>query len=229
MTVTSDWYDRHYGSDFAEASSWYEATLGWLGRAPRNGSLIELGCGRGKLLVQLVRQGILPADRLFGIEQSSVAIGPASELIPNIKVGNIEERLPFDDGTFDYVVMTEVIEHLLDPWKTMREVRRILKKDGTLLFSFPNYVNVPWLLVRVLAELVDRPNWIVLQPVDHMWIFPTVKRKLAGAGFRVDQVVGSVFFPPVLYRWEPRSFDRAMNALRLGWLSLHPLLVCNAI
>lgn len=228
MTATTDWYDRHYGSDFSEVSPWYAAALGWLQSEPRSGALIELGCGRAKLLAQLAHLGVFAPQNLYGIEQSAVAIEPARELLSNVNVGNIEERLPFDDGTFEYVVMTEVIEHLVRPWEAMREIRRILKPGGKFLLSFPNYTNLPWLAVRVLSELVDRPNWIVLQPIDHMWFFPTVSRKLKDAGFGVDEVIGSVYFPPIFYRWEPKAVDRALTAARLGALSFHPLVVCSA-
>ncbi|MGH2595267.1 MAG: class I SAM-dependent methyltransferase [Actinomycetota bacterium] len=59
------------------------------------------------------------------------------------------ERLPFDDGSFDAVMMNEVFEHLrIDPIATMTEVVRVLKPAGRLLLSTPNlasyrgYVNL---------------------------------------------------------------------------------------
>ena len=227
MTATSQWYDEFYGDGFTEDSPWYAAALQWLTSSRVNGSLLELGCGRGKLLVELARRELFKDSELYGIEQSSIAIQRASELLPNVSVGNIEHSLPFPDSKFSVIVMTEVVEHLLQPWAVLSEIRRVLRDDGKLLISFPNYLNLPWLGVRVLAELLDRPSWIVLQPVDHMFIYPIFRKKLQACGFDVDRVIGSVYFPPVLYRWEPRPITKLLNELRLGPLSLHPLLVCS--
>jgi SAM-dependent methyltransferase len=49
------------------------------------------------------------------------------------------ERLPFDDNTFDEVLLNEVFEHLrIDPIHTLQEVRRVLRPNGRLWLSTPN-------------------------------------------------------------------------------------------
>jgi len=53
---------------------------------------------------------------------------------------NIEEdTYPFEAGLFDIVLFCEIIEHLLnDPCKVLREIKRVLKDDGTLVLTTPN-------------------------------------------------------------------------------------------
>ncbi|MFK4444475.1 SAM-dependent methyltransferase [Caballeronia udeis] len=53
---------------------------------------------------------------------------------------NIEEdTYPFEASSFDIVLFCEIIEHLLnDPCKVLREIRRVLKDDGTLVLTTPN-------------------------------------------------------------------------------------------
>lgn len=46
--------------------------------------------------------------------------------------------IPFKDGFFDVVVAFEMIEHLKNPTRFLNEVRRVLKKDGSLIISTPN-------------------------------------------------------------------------------------------
>jgi ubiquinone/menaquinone biosynthesis C-methylase UbiE len=46
-------------------------------------------------------------------------------------------RLPFPDQTFDYVISTEVFEHLDDPVRAITELKRIAKKDACLIISVP--------------------------------------------------------------------------------------------
>ena len=47
-------------------------------------------------------------------------------------------NLPFRKEFADIVVMSEVIEHLVDPYFAIRNVEKILKKGGCLVLTFPN-------------------------------------------------------------------------------------------
>jgi SAM-dependent methyltransferase len=56
---------------------------------------------------------------------------------------DIEGPFPYDDGRFDVVIFTEVLEHLSrDPLQTMSEINRITKPEGYLLLSTPNCASV---------------------------------------------------------------------------------------
>ena len=50
-------------------------------------------------------------------------------------------RLPFRDGVFSRVVFYEVLEHLVSPLQALREINRVLKKNGELEFSYPNVMH----------------------------------------------------------------------------------------
>lgn len=64
-------------------------------------------------------------------------------------------ELPFDNNTFDYVVLNQVVEHVNGRASLFREVRRVLKKEGIALFSFPNRLtfNKPHGLPRFTSVL----------------------------------------------------------------------------
>ena len=51
---------------------------------------------------------------------------------------DLNDPLPFQDGTFDYAVCADGIEHLENPFACIREFARVLKKDGLLIISTPN-------------------------------------------------------------------------------------------
>jgi SAM-dependent methyltransferase len=56
---------------------------------------------------------------------------------------DIEGPFPYEDGRFDVVIFTEVLEHLSrDPLQTMSEINRITKPEGYLLLSTPNCASV---------------------------------------------------------------------------------------
>lgn len=65
---------------------------------------------------------------------------------------NIEaDAFPYTDGQFDLVLFAEIIEHLLnDPCKTLREIKRVLRPDGTLILTTPNVARLEN-VVRLIA------------------------------------------------------------------------------
>jgi SAM-dependent methyltransferase len=85
------------------------------------------------------------------------------------------ERLPFRDQSFDVVVMSEVIEHLLRPDRAVWEVARVLRPGGVFVMTTNNASEAPlrsplshpvaWLEKALGAT---RPRWISLRP----WVWP---------------------------------------------------------
>ena len=47
------------------------------------------------------------------------------------------DEIPKPEGTYDVVVLTQVLEHVPDPWAVLKEIKRVLKPNGRLLLSVP--------------------------------------------------------------------------------------------
>lgn len=98
-------------------------------------TLLDIGCNSGEFLKRLVtgKKNI----RAKGIDISENAVKIAQSKGLDVVLGD-SEALPFEDGTFDYVVLMEVLVHVHDPRKMLSEIRRVLKADGTLIGSCPH-------------------------------------------------------------------------------------------
>lgn len=71
----------------------------------------------------------------------------------------VTDAIPFDDGTFDLILFTEVMEHLaVGPGRIFAQFRRVLKPGGRLVFSVPNVANLKNRLTLLLG-------WPILSPV----------------------------------------------------------------
>ena len=100
---------------------------------------------RGRVLDVPTGTGVL-AGRLkgMGFEISCCDINASYFSIPDLSIdlGDLNQRLPYEDSTFDYVICLDGIEHTENPYNTIREFRRMLRKGGKLYLSIPNFLNI---------------------------------------------------------------------------------------
>ena len=93
-----------------------------------HGNILDVGCGLGHYLTfQLGAQGV-------DINPINVAdcIGrglDASVMLPDV--------LPFEDISFDSVLLDNVLEHITEPFPLISEIKRVLRPNGTLLIGVP--------------------------------------------------------------------------------------------
>jgi len=101
----------------------------------RTGALLDIGCGMGRISLELQNRGY----DVTGIDFSSVAVRRAVERRVKAQVSDVDaDGLRFPDATFDVAWAGDVIEHLFDPIFALKEVRRVLKPGGVLLMTVPN-------------------------------------------------------------------------------------------
>ena len=105
-----------------------------------------------------------------------------------------QDRLPFDDNTFDGIVCLEVIEHVWSTDNILGEAERVLKPDGWLLLTTPNY-----LFWRYRIKYL-RGKWKLLFPPDTLhkraYSVDTICAVLERY-FRIEKVSGIGSFPLV--------------------------------
>ena len=97
---------------------------------------LDAGCGEGHLLGFLQDQNVFGRLTAIDIGQENIRYASRHFPWPDYHIADIC-NLPFPDDTFDYVMSTEVFEHLPYPEKAMIELRRVAKPDGYLIISVP--------------------------------------------------------------------------------------------
>ena len=145
---------------------------------PAGGAVLDVGCGSA-----LVADRIADLDATYvGVDYGGHHSTYASKRLRSAgnrlasAIGQCDaEQLPFPDNSFDVVVMSEVIEHLMRPELATWEVARVLKPGGTFVMTTNNASEAPlrsplthlfaW-LEKVLGAM--RPGLISLRP----WIWP---------------------------------------------------------
>ncbi len=110
----------------------------------RKENCLELGCGMGGGLITLSKV----CKKVVGLDISKIDIWLAKKRIEENKITNVElvcdsgEKLPFEDETFDLIIATDVIEHVANQEKFLREAYRALKVEGFFYFNSPNRFNI---------------------------------------------------------------------------------------
>lgn len=119
-----------------------------------SGSILEIGCGEGDTGAKLKELG--RARWIAGVELSEHAAQKAREKLDFVISGNIEHmELPFKSGQFDVLLLGDVLEHLIDPWRQLNRLVDYLAVNGKVVASIPNVRN--W---RVLLPLLFWGKWV---------------------------------------------------------------------
>lgn len=108
-------------------------------------NILDVGCGDGYYLHLISNLGIKNLT-LTGTDFDKDALVSAKNNLKGKKIkfvwSDLMKKSPFKTGQFNKIVMSEVVEHLPDDVKCLKEVRRILSKGGTICISVPN-ANYP--------------------------------------------------------------------------------------
>lgn len=164
--------------------------------------LLDAGCGRGYYL----RMASLLSGHsmIVGTDRDTRNVRRARRVArerPNVQVyrGDVA-RLPFADGAFDFVICSEVLEHLPDDDGALVELSRVLAPGGTLAVSVPcrdfplSWDPVNWILMRLSGRHVPaRWHWLAGIWADHERLYTAIAlEKLVGRHFTVGATHGVV-------------------------------------
>ena len=183
---------------------WFTRTAGsWTGKR-----VLDLGCGGGFMAEAIADQGadVIGIDPVVSTLEVARRHAVSRGLHIRYRIGRAES-IPLDDRSVDRVVCVDVLEHVDDLAACCREIARVLKPGGRLLFDT---INRTWLSRLVVIGLYER----LLQVAPHgthdyqKLIRPDeLRRHLDAANLRWDRTggLGPIGFnwrgDPVLARW----------------------------
>lgn len=138
------------------------------------GRLLDVGCATGLFLNAAHQQGW----QVEGVELSTHAAEYARRQFGLSVFQGTLEQASFSAGTFDVVTMWDVLEHVIDPRETVREVARVLRPGGLLALSLPN--------PRAIQARVFGSSWVGWDRPRHLHIFTpdVLTAYLREAGFK---------------------------------------------
>jgi len=159
--------------------------------ASSENNILDVGCGCAPISSEIAGD-----NKIVGIDLSESALRKASQKGINCIITGIEDRLPFKDKKFDFVLLTEVLEHIFDPISLLKEIHRVLKDGGVVVCSVPNTSFILNRFVFLFTGLIndctaqDRLVDNISNISEHIRIIPPklLKRLLADSGFSVSKI-----------------------------------------
>ena len=174
-------------------------------------NVLDIGCSSGDISSFLVGKGI----RVFGLDIVFDNLLEARRRGINISVADVSKGLPVKSNSLDCVLAGEIIEHIKDTDFFLEEIKRILKKNGSLVISTPNLANLEnrlRLLVGRYPIFVDYTS----RGDDHVRAYTgrALVKQLRERGFKIEKYKGS-FVPPVSYSLFKKITSRLMPVLKI--------------
>lgn len=154
-------------------------------------SALDVGCGRGGFGAAL-RQALGPDATIVGIEPVPQQAEKArSSNFDEVIDGYYPEALQGRDDRFDLICFNDVLEHIVEPWETLRTTHDHLNPGGHVLAAIPNVRYLP-VVTGLIAGRWEYQDMGVLDRT-HVRFFTrkSMMQMFADAGFEVESVRGA--------------------------------------
>lgn len=148
-------------------------------------NILDVGCGAGTFLVELAKEGkyCCGVDPLW---QTSLKRAQKNAYDAGVSVNfcrSVGEHLPFTHECFDIVLCISTLQHVDNVLATLREIHRVLGREGILIVSVP--------------QTVRRPIFKATEIYTTHFNLRTLKDALNSSGFQILEQNVCGFFPPL--------------------------------
>jgi 2-polyprenyl-3-methyl-5-hydroxy-6-metoxy-1,4-benzoquinol methylase len=192
-TELDDIYTNRYSYD-AHALIEKEKTMrannyaAYISTLPKVSSALEVGCMHGLLLIELQKLGV----KVAGVELDPDAVKICKDQGLDVTQSSIEDHLKKAGSQHDVIIMSHVIEHIVDPEKQLTELRKRMPEKGRLVLITPNSMaNTRKLFGRYWGY------WQVPVHINH-FNEKSMRQLLKNSGFKINETkyygADSLFF-----------------------------------
>lgn len=160
-------------------------------------NVIDIGCGDGYYLYLLLN---LPVKlSLTGYDNDKIVLENAKKNLRSKKIRLVlgtAENIQLRDESFEKIIMTEVLEHIEQDKKALKEIYRLLKPNGMLLLTVPSY-NFPflwdpinWILQNLLGTHIGGSGFLAGIWARHLRLYrkDALEKIVKNAGFKIEKI-----------------------------------------
>jgi len=180
--LVQSFYETHHKDGQRLNQSFLESIRGqlfsnWIGK---NKKVLDLGGRDGTLTKHFIEKNHVT---LADIDENALEYAKKTYKVETMKV-DLNQSLPFEDNSFDVVVMAEVLEHLPYPNITLGEIKRVLKTNGKFIGNLPlaYHLKDRWQVIRGRRLLISG------DPTHLQFLSYEDVKKLLSKFFNIDEI-----------------------------------------
>lgn len=132
-------FQKHYNkkTDYGISSTRKRKIMEIIGDV-KGKKVLDIGCGSGLLGAELKKK---EASEVVGVDISEPAINKARQVLDRAIIADAQsEKLDLEEKYFDRIIIAETLEHVLYPENVINEAKRLLKDNGSIIISTPNFL-----------------------------------------------------------------------------------------
>lgn len=205
--ITTGYYDFIYKKKGIQ-SAWHHIKFNFIKKKiDQKIKHLDIGCGPGTFI------GLLKKTESIGIDISKNQILYANKNYSNKHKSFyvFKKKIPLKDNSIDTISLIELIEHLnnLELEKLMLECMRVLKKNGKIVITTPNYFSL-WPLLEFILNFISPISY------EHQHINKFHEKKLKNflksQNLKIDKIGSFILISPFL---APLSFKFSLNFISI--------------
>lgn len=124
--------DKQYSQELPENAKKDLNVLFFKNSFKNSKRVLDIGCSLGRVIS-------LDPKKIEGVDIDREALDIAKKKGFKVKYANVNNRLPFPNESFDAIYCSQVVEHLEEPIKLFKEIKRVLTKGGRAVVITPDY------------------------------------------------------------------------------------------
>lgn len=150
--------------------------------------ILEIGCAAGMTGKALKEQGF---EEVVGVEVVEEVARKAMPYYDRIIVSDVEKmKIPYAKAYFDCILYGDVLEHLVDPWRVLKEHNGLVRTGGAIICSVPNIRHY-----KVIKKLLIKGEWdyrdagVLDRTHLRFFTLKSIKQMIADSGFEITTIV----------------------------------------
>jgi 2-polyprenyl-3-methyl-5-hydroxy-6-metoxy-1,4-benzoquinol methylase len=144
--------------------------------------VLDIGSSSGNLGKRLIDE---KKCEVVGIDIDEQDIKLAKSRLTDAFVKDIETDDLTSLGTFDFVILADVLEHLLDPVAALKKIKALLKENGQVIFSIPNMAHISVRLMLLAGYFEYTDTGLLDKTHLHFYDEQEVLRIFSDAGYEI--------------------------------------------
>jgi len=167
-----------------------QAVLALLGDR-KNLSILDIGCGPG-ILGEIIKKQI--GAKVFGLDSSVEFVESARKKLDQAFYFNVDEDYnnwpeELKKIKFDYILMTDVLEHLSRPNKLLENIKRIMNEKTEAIITVPNFLFWKNRLKILFGQFDYTTEGLMDATHLHFFTWQSLKNLLEKSGFKILTVI----------------------------------------